>query len=352
MVRETRLYTDTVWPTSHEEDGLTLHFGPGCPGATGEPGGMASLAALDEGSVLRCPVCKMDVRAMGNVASASTNIDNGYEHYWRIVVEESRLYEAARTEEIEAEREMREAAEKASNAFDEALDALSVERPKLHPAGSWGCVACVWRSSGSSVPTELTASFLAGTSLPQGAAVAGAVLAPDEETADNTVLARAFDGLVEGRDSLPLAAVDGVCGLWGSMLQGYGSAFGKVRDSGERFLGNVEGVVGEKVATWLRDKLSGFFRRTHLEPADLRLRKPVLVNSQTILDKAGLDKVGEFRSAIAGLPELPEEQLRYLTELVGHKLGYDTLTVAEIPIPGLEGVSIPLTIDLSKVGVR
>ena len=350
MVRPTRLYTDVVWPCTSEETGRVLHCSLSCPGATGPYAGNASLASVDNGSARRCDTCLMDLRAMGNVASASTNIDNGFEHYWRIVVEASRDYQKARRDEIAAEKKMRKAAEEGRDAFDEAIDLLRVDRPKLCPPGAWGCVSVVCRPQSTSVPTELTAGFLSGARLPRGAAISGAVLAPDDTTAGNTVLARAFDGL-RGQGSVALDLVGSVTGLWGDLLVGYGSAYGGVADAGERFLGGVEGVFGERVATWLRGKLTGLVSAAGFEPADLRLRKPVIVNSQTVLDKAGHTSLGKARELLQELPTSSEALVALLRGKVAEQLGSGTFTVAELPIPGLEGVSIPLTIDLSKVGV-
>lgn len=350
MVRATRLYTDQVWPCSAEEGTTTLHCSLACPGATGPFVGNASLSAIDGGGVRMCGTCRMDARAMGNVASASTNIDNGFEHYWRIVVEASRDYERARKDEIAAEREMRQAAERGKGAFDRAMEVLSVDRPKLCPPGAWGCVSVVCRPSTSSVPTELTRSFLSGAQLPPGAAASAATLAPDETTRGNTILARAFDGLVPEGGSATLDLVGSVTGLWGDLLVGYGSAFGAVGGAGERFLGGVEGVLGERVASWLRGKLSGVISASGLQPADLRLRKPVIVNSQTVLDRAGMTKVGEVRRLIESMPASPDELVASLRARVAERLGTGEFTIAELPIPGMGGRGIPLTIDLSQMG--
>lgn len=351
MARSTRLYTDRVWPCTEEEEGTVLHCSLSCPAALGPYVGKTSLAAIDRGSVLRCDECRMDIRAMGNVADASTNINNGFEHYWRIVVEASRDYEQARKEEIAAEKDMQKAAEKGSSAFDKAMEVLSADRPKLCPPGAWGCVGVVARPRSEVVPTELTGSFLSGARLPIGAAVSAAALAPDEGTKNNTVLARAFDGLRAGKGSIALDLVGSVTNLWGELLVGYGSAYGSVSDAAEKFISGVEGVFGERVANWLRGKLSALVKGASLQPADLRLRKPVLVNSQTVLDKAGYTTAGKAREVLQTLPTTPAELVAYLRGKVVEQLGSGPFTVAELPIPGLEGVTIPLTIDLSTLGV-
>ena len=87
-----------------------------------------------------------------------------------------------------------------------------------------------------------------------------------------------------------------------------------------------------------------------LQPADLRLRKPVLVNSQTVLDKAGYTTAATARQVLQELPTSPAELVSYASGRVASLLGSGEFTIAELPIPGLEGVTIPLTIDLSKIG--
>ena len=76
----------------------------------------------------------------------------------------------------------------------------------------------------------------------------------------------------------------------------------------------------------------------------------MLVNSQTVLDKAGYGKVATARQVLQELPTSPGELVSYLQGRVASLLGSGEFTVAELPVPGLEGVTIPLTIDLSKVG--
>ena len=61
--------------------------------------------------------------------------------------------------------------------------------------------------------------------------------------------------------------------------------------------------------------------------------------------------VGEARTVIESLPESPEALVGVLRSHVQELLGVGEFTIAEIPVPGLEGVTIPLTVDLSKMGV-
>lgn len=347
--RETSLYTASGWPCTDEGDGRTLHCSTGCPGATGAPSGTASLAELEGGAVRECEVCRMSITELGRVASASTSISNGFEHHWRAVVEAAEDYEEATAELADAEARMRELAGQGAESFSAALDQLSLERPTLRPPGAWGCVAVVTRAEGETAPAELTSSFVSGFELPAGAAASAAVLAPDESTAENNVLASFLDSLGTG-DSALGGAADGVLELWGELLVGYGSAHGDVSDAASEFLDGLDGVLGGSVGSWLRGRLKAIMADAGLEPVDLRLRKPVLTNTQDVLDKGGFEQAAVVRELVASLSGsasvydfATSAGLRLVDEVGGE------LTIAELPLPGT-GVSIPLTVNLSRSG--
>ena len=347
--RACELYTQVIWPCTDEGGGRVLHAASSCPGASGPASGSASLAQLDSGAVARCPACQMDVGELGRVAAASTSIENGFEHHWRIIVDASEDYAAARADWAAAEERTRELAEEGEGAFAMALEQLSVDRPTLCPPGAWGCVAVVSRGE-VAVPAALTQSFLSSAELPAGVAVSAATLAPDEATSENNVLASFFDSLSAG-DSVLGGALDGVMGLWGELLVGYGSAYGSVAEAGGSFLDSLDGVMGGSVGSWLRDQLKGVLHDMGLEPVDMRLRKPVLTNSQDALGQAGYEQGAMIRSFVRELPDAASAV--EFAEAVGVELvdavGGTTFTVAEVPIPGTD-LSVPLTIDLSGLG--
>lgn len=349
-LRRTSLYTQPTWPCTVEGGTRTLHCDSSCPGAQGPGSGTASLADVESGAVATCGECRMDVGDMGRVAAASTSIENGFEHHWRVIEEASREYEAARNEQRAAERELRELAEEGEGLFQQAIEQLGVARPTLCPPGAWGTVAVVARSEASTVPTELTEAFLSSSELPPGAAVSAATLAPDGSTRDNNVLASFFDSL-SSHGSVLGGALDGAMELWGSLLVGYGSAYGRVAEVGSEFLDGLDGVLGGSVGAWLRERLSDVMRSTGFEPVDMRLRKPVLTNTQDVFDKSGLSQLSSVRSLVARLPE--SGSMSDFARSVGlwlvDEAGGPTFTVAEIPVPGTD-ISIPLTIDLSGLG--
>lgn len=352
MVRESSLYVDSTWPCTVEGGVRTLHCSPTCPGARGREAGSASLSDIESGAVKRCDECGMDTVAMGNVANASTNINNGFEHYWRIVVEASREYERACEDGRDAEREMKEKADEGESAFERAMALLAVRRPRLRPPGAYGCVAIVRRAE-TNVPEGLVGSFVKGdTRLPAGMAISAATLAPDEGTDGHNVLSSVFEGL--GRDDRPIVIsfLGNITQLWGRLLVAYGSGHESVSSSVRELLGRIDGVAGSQFASGLGRRLGSIVEAVGFEPADMRLRKPVLVNSQTVLDKAGLWRGSEVRELVASLPADSQGQAMIGIEQVRQRFGGKELTIAELPVPGTT-IRIPLTVrleDLMGVG--
>ncbi len=286
---------------------------------------------------------------LGRAAAASTSIENGFEHWWREVVEASKDYQKAKKEEVEARKQLKEKAEQGSDMFKRAIDALTVTRLKLCPPGAYGCVAVVARGEGAAVPSELTSAFLSAAALPPGAAVSGAALAPDDSTAENNVLASFFDG-VSADGSLAGSMADGVATLWGRLLVGYGSAYGSVAEAGGGFLDKLDGVLGGSAGSWLKRRLGEIMEACGLTPSDMRLRKPVLVNTREILGQAGYDKASTVRGLINELPDSGDVS-DYVRAFAGWALdtyGDEDFTVAELTVPGTE-LKIPLKVNLKKL---
>ncbi len=351
-VRETWMYTNAAWPCTDEE-GLVLHATLSCPNALGEFCGFASVADIENGGVRECGTCRMSVGDLGRVASISTSATNGFEHYWQIIVEESQDYRKARNEQAEAERLMKEIADEGKQAFDAALDQLRIPRPKLCPPGAYGCVGVVARGSGAAAPSRLVDSFLSGQDLPAGATVSASALAPDATDDGKDVLSSFFDGVAgkAGGGFSVGGMVDGIFGLWGRLLVAYGSSYDSVEGAVGGFLDGVDGVFGGTVGSWLKQKLKWVVDAAGFAPADMRARKPVLTNTGNVLGRAGFDKLGKARSLVQSIPVGADAAGLVGALGIGSAGGMpgSAYTIAELPIPGT-GVSVPLTVDLSRIG--
>ena len=291
----------------------------------------------------------MDAVDMGSVAAATTSTSSGFEHYWQIVVDASREYTQAMEDYAKTQDDLKDAAQEGKQAFKDALDSLGTLRPKICPPGAWGCISLVTRDAGTAVPNKLTGAFLTAAELPSGIAISGAALAPDATTQDNNVLASFLDGL-DAQDSLFVGMADGVATLWSNLLLSYGATYDKVGSVGSDFLDKVDGVLGGSAGSWLKGKIKDVMGRLGLEPCDLRLRKPVLVNTSKILAKAGYEKDQMLRQLLNSLPDngTAYDYARAFGIWLVDELDLKEVTVAEISIPGTS-ITIPLKVDLAKL---
>ena len=350
-VRATELYTDTVWPTSAIDGKTYLHYGTSCPNyKKGAPCGLASVAAYDGQD--KCNRCHFGVSSLGAVAAPSTSIENGFEYHFDRFKEALEDYVECRNKELELMRQTEDEADRAGNAFDEAIKALSGERPRIAPPGRNGVV--VFAVSGAiSSPDELSSSFNAAVRLGERGAISAAVLAPDDATAQNNVLSRFFSTLEE-RSGGVAGVLDGVMDVWGRLLVGYGDIQGSADElMGEMIdgLGGGSGALGS-IASWLGDTVSASVAALGLEPCDLRLRKPVLTDTANVIKSPGSDITGlskvqdKLRSIPLGVTD-PKALCEALEYQVERTISGTVFTLAEIPLPG--GGSIPLTVDVATL---
>ena len=350
-VRATELYTDAAWPTSTNDGKTYLHYGTSCPNyKKGTPGGLASVAAYDGQD--RCNRCHFGVSSLGAVAAPSTSIENGFEYHFDRFKDALEKYVECRNKELELMRQTEDEADRAGNAFDEAIKALSGERPRIAPPGRNGVVALAVSGAISS-PDELNSSFNTTVRLGDRGAISAAVLAPDDATAQNNVLSRFFSTLEE-RSGGVAGVLDGVMDVWGRLLVGYGDIQGSADELMDEMiddLGGDSGALGS-IASWLGDTVSASVAALGLEPCDLRLRKPVLTDTANVIKSPGSDITGlsnaqdKLRSIPLGVTD-PKALCEALEYQVERTISGTVFTLAEIPLPG--GGSIPLTVDVATL---
>ena len=349
--RTTELYTDARWPTSEVDKVTYLHYGTDCPNyKKGKPGGLASVADFDGHET--CSECHFGVSSLGYVAIATTSVERGFEYHFDKFKEALEDYVECRNKELELERQTEDEADRAGNAFDQAIKALSGERPRIAPPGRNGVVAFAVSGDITS-PDQLNSSFNAAVRLGDRGAISAAVLAPDEATAQNNVLSRFFSTLKERSGSVA-GVLDGVMDVWGRLLVGYGDIQGsadELMDEMIKGLGEGSGALGS-IASWLGDTVSASVAALGLEPCDLRLRKPVLTDSANIIKSPGSDIAGlsqaqdKLRSIPLGVTD-PKALCEALEYQVERTISGTVFTLAEIPLPG--GGSIPLTVDVATL---
>ena len=349
--RTTELYTDARWPTSEVDKVTYLHYGTDCPNyKKGKPGGLASVADFDGHET--CSECHFGVSSLGYVAIATTSVERGFEYHFDKFKEALEDYVECRNKELELMCQTEDEADRAGNAFDQAIKGLSGERPRIAPPGRNGVVAFAVSGAISS-PDELNSSFNTAVRLGDRGAISAAVLAPDDATAQNNVLSRFFSTLKE-RSGGVAGVLDGVMDVWGRLFVGYGDIQGsadELMDEMIKGLGGGSGALGS-IASWLGDTVSASVAALGLEPCDLRLRKPVLTDSANVIKSPGSDIAGlsqaqdKLRNIPLGVTD-PKALCEALEYQVERTISGTVFTLAEIPLPG--GGSIPLTVDVATL---
>ena len=349
-VKGTRLYTDACWPSSYESQGLTLHFGSSCPGATGAVGPSLSLQSIDASAAHECEVCKFSVTDVGKAPAASTSIDNGYEYHLREFTRALQEYADARNEQLEQERRAKSKAQGVSDAFEDAISVLAGKRPRIAPPGRAGCVAMV-ASGEISADNVLSNPFAPTPELQRRGAVSAAVLAPDPATRENNVLSNFFSTVQERvGDRGAVGLIDDVMGLWGDLLISYGDLGEGLGDVMDGLLGGLDALGAGPLASWLSGRISGVVRGLGFEPVDLSCKKPVLTDSSNVIAQSDVAGLGDLQSALRSIPlgsTDPGAILQAAGYAVGERIYATEFTLASIPLPG--GGSIPLTIRLGDL---
>lgn len=344
-VRGTLLYTEEAWPTSMEAHGRTLHFDESCPGARGALGAPASLASLDNGTILECPTCRFGVDDLGRAPAASTSIDNGFEYHLRVFTKALREYLEAKGRQNEAEAAAHGDAERAADAFDQAMATLEGKRPRIAPPGRFGCVSFVL-SSEHMTPDALETSFAASPDVSRRGAMAAAVLAPDGISEGGDVLSGFFSSLQERVGSGGVVGLmDGVLDLWGKLLVSYGDAGRGLEEAFDELMQGLDSQGLGSVGSWLGDRLTGVVRALDMQPVDMRPRKPVLVDSSDVLARSDVPALVDGQTALRELSKV-DLDFEGMARAVGYDLGERMtsleIILAEVRLPS--GRVVPITL--------
>ncbi|SEO97801.1 hypothetical protein [Denitrobacterium detoxificans] len=302
-MRETRLYTEQVYPVSQDGQGrLHMHAWSGCPClAREESVGASSIQVMEACAYETCPVCRFHASSMGNVAAASTSTSNGFEHYYRIVEEESRTYREARQEYAQNADEVREPVQTALNGLGEMIMDMENKRISASPPGKYGVVAFVVDGSSVSADALMPNGFVGGGgSLGPRAALSAATLAREEDSGDQSVISSLFDGWVERMEG-PLAGVlPQMASAWSHCLHAYARGYDELGQGVEALLGALPLVSASGLGQWASGALDDVLTEVGLHPADMAALKPVLVNSWQVANEDG----SAFASRLLGAKEI------------------------------------------------
>ena len=354
QLRHTTLYTHTKYPVElGEEEGQlpVMHAWEGCPGL-GLTDHFDSVKTLEEGAFATCGECQFTPSSLGNVASASTAIDNGFEYHYDAVAQAAEEYQAALREAAPLAAEVKREAQGLLDKVGEALGGAASMRIDAAPPGSVGCIALVVAPGNAAAPSS---PFVSGNAaLGARAALAAATLVPDD-TEGASVIGNLLDGLEGPAGATGPARL--VLRCWSGLLGAYGRGQDALVGAVETALDGLPLVGAAGLGSWAADALRGALEAAGLEPADVRPLKPVLAQSTAVARADGGDYALRFlslRDQVLASPLSSANPVGALADRI-ERDAYDRLAALEIEIACIElplGLGdIPLTLALPPLVV-
>ena len=296
--KQTHVYTDNVFPVSTDN---VLHGTTQCSKyIEAGPAGMGSLASLDQNQLHRCESCEIDINRVGRTFNATTNMETGFEHWYREFREAAEDYEKYSNEYHEKEAKTKKDVDETVNLFDEALKAIKTERVNPHPPGRKGCIVIVMAPQPLRIPGALSSPLVANTGdVPMRLAISAAALAKDTES---NILADFLEGVKANTRSeavhTGLVAPDFILDIWGGMLEMYGKGCDGLSKGVGDMLRLVTFNQSSPLAAWAEKAIENCLEAIGLQPVDLHAPKPLIINS---IHVARADSSGAVSSALLGV---------------------------------------------------
>lgn len=272
---QTTLYTQAVYPVTEDAQGAVMHGCANCPGAAGFQR-MGSVQELEQGDFHQCSQCGFQAATLGNVAAATSSVETGFEYHYLKVAQAAEDYQKAMKR---AKPHIEQAKQSAQSLFDRLWDYAKTaqsSRIKVNPPGRYGAIAVAFDSSAQEVKGF---SFSGGTkSLGPRVAVAGSALLADSSAEGASVLSGLLDGLSD-EAKLAMGPTAFALRCWSGLLEAYGSGQEALTSALEDALNRLPLIGASGLGTWADDAFKETMERLGLQPAQIDVLKPVLVNT-------------------------------------------------------------------------
>lgn len=281
-LRESSLYEKELFPVTDDGAGQVMHAFDGCPRSVGWQR-RGSVAQLEEGGYSLCPECEFTAASLGDVAAASSRIENGFEYHYRLVARAADDYRRARENLDPASAEAKGTFSSLLEGLRAALSEVADFRISADPPGGKGCVAFVVNLASGPLPDGFANPF-APTEAQMGlrVAVSGALLVEDPATDGNGVISSLTDRI---DTSAPLAGAGKMAlGCWSKLLSAYGDGQNALMDGVEGLLADVPLIGSSGLGSWARSELGKTLEAVGLQPASLSALKPVLASSGAVTE--------------------------------------------------------------------
>ncbi len=285
-MKQTTLCTDVVYPKTQNGGKIEMHAWGGCPAiAQGTYLGLGSIAELagENSGFTTCEVCDFTPSSMGNVAAASTSIENGFEYHYREVAKAAEEYQKARAELDPLSNEVKGTAGKLLDKVKDAFAEACSERIDVTPPGHLGAVVLI--ADVGTAQTRFPSSFVGSDgvgALGARVAISSATLVKESSDEGKNVITSFLDG-VSGQGATAAGAANVVLGLWSGMLGVYTEGHDGISSAIEQVLDSIPLASASGLGSWASDAFEDAVASVGFEPVDLRARKAVLVNSSHVL---------------------------------------------------------------------
>lgn len=351
--RSTSLYTQNSYPVTGSGGNAIMHVWEGCPNASGYSR-YGSVAELEGGGFETCALCEFRPSSMANVAAASTSVNNGFEHHYAAVARAAGDYAKAMEELGPKKKAVQDMAGSLLDGLKTVLGAIGGDRIEVHPPGEDGAIALVVNVAQNPTDTGLESLFVGGQTLGVRAAVAGARLEPDRTSDDGTVITSLLEGFAGSSNGL-VGAARVVLDCWSSLLKAYQDGQAALDSALKEGLNSFSTNTASGLGTWASKTLTNIIKDCGLEPADLSIKKPILVNTGHVVehDSGALSvRYAQIKqSALAmssgstSLFDSLVEGLRGAISSPGITDGSITIATIEFPVGD---ISMPITLTLPQ----
>lgn len=353
-LRETPLYTENNYPITGSGASAVMHAWSGCPNAAGYFR-YGSIAELESGAFDTCALCEFSPKSMANVAAASTSIDNGFEYHYVAVAKAANDYSDA----IQALQPKKKAAQaRAGSLLDNIKNVISFaagNRIEAHPPGEDGAIALVVNIAQNSTDTGFENSFISsGQTLGLRAAVAGARLKADK-TDENTVITSLLESFAPSTGGGLVGAAGVVLDGWSSLLKAYQDGQSALNNAVKDGLNSFSTNTASGLGSWASNALTKLIKDCGLQPADLSIKKPYLINTGHIVENdSGALSVGykNIKQTVMGASSSSTSLFSMLTagirnaiDSTGITNGVITVAVIEFPVGD---ISVPIKLTLPQ----
>ncbi|MEG0621092.1 MAG: molybdenum cofactor biosynthesis enzyme, partial [Raoultibacter sp.] len=358
QMKQTRLYTEAVYPLTGSGADAMAHAWAGCPAAQGFSA-KTSIAAMEAQGFAECPQCHFAASSLGKVAAASTSIENGFEYHYAKVAQAAKAYQKAREAYDPLTQQVKGDIGGLMQGVKEAFSQAVAARIEVAPPGRRGTLAFVVNTARQPAQRGFESSFVkANATLGMQAAVSASVLVGDKAQEGSNVIASALDGIVQKSDSFVVAGLDEVLDLWSSLLFAYLEGQQALKEGIKRVVDGIPLASESGLGTWAAGALCDLVETVGLQPVDLDAPKPVVVNTAHVAaadDSALAVRYAEVQQHAVSVAQHTSGDIfsSVIDQMEAGALesleNFDgEITLASIELFGEGGPSIPLTIVLPE----